>query len=139
MPLKIDVFNHIFPKPFFERLQEVTVNKGAIKRWLNIPFLHDLDVRFRMIDEFGADYRQILSLSAPPIESINPDRAAGRYGGRGAWRRWELDIDVPAGVSGAVTVLARATDDRGRTQPERGEWNELGYLWDGYDRITVSA
>lgn len=74
MTLKIDVFNHIFPKPFFERLQEVTVNRGAIKRWLNIPFLHDLDVRFRMIDEFGADYRQILSLSAPPIESINPDR-----------------------------------------------------------------
>jgi predicted TIM-barrel fold metal-dependent hydrolase len=74
MALKIDVFNHIFPKPFFERLQEVIVNRGAIKRWLHIPFLHDLDVRFRMLDEFGADYRQILSLSAPPIESINPDR-----------------------------------------------------------------
>ena len=73
--LKIDVFNHIFPKPFFERLQAVTVNKGAIKRWLHIPFLHDLDVRFRMLEEFGADYRQILSLSAPPIEAINPDRA----------------------------------------------------------------
>jgi predicted TIM-barrel fold metal-dependent hydrolase len=72
--LKIDVFNHIFPKPFFERLQEVVVNKGAIKRWLHIPFLHDLDVRFRMLEEFGPDYRQILSLSAPPIESINPDR-----------------------------------------------------------------
>ena len=74
MTLKIDAFNHIFPKPFFERLQEVTVNKGAIKRWLHIPFLHDLDVRFRMLEEFGDDYRQILSLSAPPIESINPDR-----------------------------------------------------------------
>ena len=74
MSLKIDVFNHIFPKPFFERLQQVIVNRGAVKRWLNIPFLHDLDVRFRMLDEFGADYRQVLSLSAPPIESINPDR-----------------------------------------------------------------
>ena len=72
--LKIDVFNHIFPKPFFERLQEVTVNRGAVKRWLNIPFLHDLEVRFRKLEEFGPDYRQILSLSAPPIESINPDR-----------------------------------------------------------------
>ena len=41
MPMKIDVFNHIFPKPFFDRLQDVTVNKGAIKRWLHIPFLHD--------------------------------------------------------------------------------------------------
>ena len=75
MSEKIDMFNHIFPKPFFERLQDVTVNKGAIKRWLNIPFLHDLDVRFRMLEEFGDDYRQMLSLSAPPIESINPDRA----------------------------------------------------------------
>jgi predicted TIM-barrel fold metal-dependent hydrolase len=74
MALKIDVFNHIFPRPFFERLQQVTVNRGAIKRWLHIPFLHDLDVRFRMLEEFGDDYRQILSLSAPPIESINPDR-----------------------------------------------------------------
>ncbi|MPY90301.1 MAG: amidohydrolase family protein [Luteitalea sp.] len=74
MHLKVDIFNHIFPKPFFERLQQVTVNKGAIKRWLHIPFLHDLDVRFRMIEEFGDAYRQVLSLSAPPIESINPDR-----------------------------------------------------------------
>jgi len=74
MPLKIDVFNHILPKPFFERLQQVVVSKGAVKRWLHIPFLHDLDVRFRMLEEFGPDYRQLLSLSAPPIESINPDR-----------------------------------------------------------------
>jgi predicted TIM-barrel fold metal-dependent hydrolase len=74
MALKIDVFNHIFPKPFFDRLQEIVVNRGAIKRWLHIPFLHDLDVRFRTLEQFGPDYRQILSLSAPPIESINPDR-----------------------------------------------------------------
>jgi predicted TIM-barrel fold metal-dependent hydrolase len=74
MPLKIDVFNHIFPKPFFERLQQVVVSKSAVKRWLHIPFLHDLDVRFRMLEEFGPDYRQVLSLSAPPIESINPHR-----------------------------------------------------------------
>src|SRR6266511_4054639 len=74
MTLKIDVFNHIFPKPFFDRLQDVVVNKGAVKRWLNIPFLYDLDVRFRKLEEFGPEYRQILSLSAPPIESINPDR-----------------------------------------------------------------
>jgi aminocarboxymuconate-semialdehyde decarboxylase len=72
--VKVDVFNHIFPKPFFDRLQRVVVDTGAVKRWLNIPFLYDLDVRFRKLEEFGPDYRQILSLSAPPIESINPDR-----------------------------------------------------------------
>src|SRR5205823_14254687 len=43
-------------------------------RWPNIPFLYDCDVRVRLLEEFGPDYRQILSLSAPPIESINPDR-----------------------------------------------------------------
>src|SRR6185295_5618426 len=40
------------------------------------PFLHDLDVRFRRLEEFGPSYRQILSLSAPPIEAITPDRQA---------------------------------------------------------------
>jgi aminocarboxymuconate-semialdehyde decarboxylase len=76
MMLKIDVFNHIFPRTYFERLQKVAVNRGPLKRWLHIPFLHDLDVRFRMLEEFGPDYRQILSLSAPPIEAITPDREA---------------------------------------------------------------
>jgi len=75
MTQRIDVFNHIFPAPFFTRLREVVVNKGANKRWMNIPFLWDLDVRFRKLEEFGPEYRQILSLSSPPIESINPDRA----------------------------------------------------------------
>ena len=71
MSLKIDVFNHIFPKPFFDRLQEVVVNRGGIKRWLHIPFLHDLDVRFRMLEEFGPDYRQILSLSQYRAKSLS--------------------------------------------------------------------
>ena len=69
MTLKIDVFNHIFPAPFFERLQDVIVNRGAIKRWLNIPFLHDLDVRFRMLEEFGPDYRQTHALFKPAAPS----------------------------------------------------------------------
>ena len=92
--LKVDVFNHIFPKPFFQRLEQVAVNKGAIKRFLHIPYLHELDVRFRMIDEFGDNYRQIVSLSAPPIETINPDpqvtldlaRLANDYAGGGRAR-----------------------------------------------------
>lgn len=66
---KIDVFNHIFPVKFFEKMLEMVSDKGKVKRWLNIPFLVDLDIRFRKMDEFG-DYRQILSLSAPPIEAM---------------------------------------------------------------------
>ena len=98
MNLKIDVFNHVFPKPFFERLQEVIVNKGAIKRWLNIPFLHDTAVRFRMLEEFGDDYRQVLSLSAPPIESINPDR--------------QITIDLAALANDSMADLVRQYPQR---------------------------
>ena len=74
MTLKIDVFNHVFPKPAFERFQEVIVNKGAVKRFLHIPYMYDLDRRFRVLAEFGDEYRQILSVSSPPIESVNPDK-----------------------------------------------------------------
>jgi uncharacterized protein len=98
MTLKIDVFNHIFPQPFFERLQAVTVNPGALKRWLHIPFLHDLDVRFRMIEEFGGEYRQILSLSAPPIESINPDR--------------QITLDLAALANDSMADLVRRHPER---------------------------
>lgn len=66
---KIDIFNHIFPTDFFEKMLDITPDKKKVKRWLNIPFLVDLDVRFEKMDEFG-DYRQILSLSAPPIEAL---------------------------------------------------------------------
>jgi uncharacterized protein len=98
MTLKIDVFNHIFPAPFFARLQEVVVNKGAIKRWLHIPFLHDLDVRFRTLEEFGPEYRQILSLSAPPIESINPDR--------------QITLDLATLANDSMADLVRRFPDR---------------------------
>jgi sulfite oxidase len=65
------------------------------------------------------------------------DAQLAAYGGNGAWRRWEAEMTVPHGTSDAVTLVARATDDRGRTQPERAEWNAGGYLWNGWDRITL--
>lgn len=71
--MKIDVFNHIFPRPFFERMMEVAGNmKDMGKRVREIPVLADLDMRLRMMDDFGADYRQILSLAAPPLEVVGP-------------------------------------------------------------------
>ena len=62
--MKIDAFPHIFPKAFFDRMVEVAPDKGAIKRWLHIPVLWDLDARLRMMDEFE-EYTQILTLSLP--------------------------------------------------------------------------
>jgi DMSO/TMAO reductase YedYZ molybdopterin-dependent catalytic subunit len=44
---------------------------------------------------------------------------------RHGWQWWELL--TPVRRTGAVMLRARATDMAGRTQPERAEWNRLGY------------
>ena len=69
---KIDIFPHIFPKIYFDKMMEVIPNKSAVRRWLEIPVLYDLDARLRMMEEFGPDYQQILTLSMPAIEYVAP-------------------------------------------------------------------
>jgi predicted TIM-barrel fold metal-dependent hydrolase len=71
--LKLDVFPHIFPLPYFERMQAIAQANaplaGQIKRWLNIPVLWDLDARIRMMRRFPG-YQQVLTLSLPAIEFL---------------------------------------------------------------------
>ena len=73
--LKLDIFPHIFPKPFFNRMMQIAEGnpalKASIKRWLHIPVLWDLDARLAMMDRFKG-YRQILTLSLPAIEFLAP-------------------------------------------------------------------
>jgi len=69
--MKVDIYPHIFPRAFFDKMVEVAADKGAIRRWLNIPVLYDLEARLRMMDQF-AEYQQILTLSLPAIEYIAP-------------------------------------------------------------------
>lgn len=73
---KVDIFPHIFPKSYFDKMVEIAPSKDAIRRWLNIPVLYDLEARLRMMDEFGPDYQQILTLSMPAIEYVGtPDKS----------------------------------------------------------------
>jgi aminocarboxymuconate-semialdehyde decarboxylase len=51
-----------------------------------------------MIEEFGDDYRQILSLSAPPIEAINPDR--------------QITLDLATVANDSMAELVRQYPDR---------------------------
>ena len=43
----------------------------------------------------------------------------------GAWARWQFAWTPEPGDH---VLRVRATDERGRTQPDASEWNELGYL-----------
>lgn len=66
---KLDVFTHICPPAYFDRMQAVAPQfKNIGKRMRNVPMLVDLDVRFRVMDRFEG-YQQVLSISTPPIEA----------------------------------------------------------------------
>src|SRR5216117_3859536 len=64
--LKLDIFPHIFPQAFFERVKAIAGDSPSlaaqIKRWLHIPVLWDLEARLRMMERFPG-YKQILTLS----------------------------------------------------------------------------
>ena len=71
--MKIDAFNHIFPTALFDVLPDYMPN-AQIDRLRSITTLWDVDARLRLLDEFGEDFCQILSLSQPPLDSIaGPD------------------------------------------------------------------
>ena len=48
---KLDVFNHIYPRPYFDRMLAVAPGfKDVGKRSRGVPMLYDLDERFRVMD-----------------------------------------------------------------------------------------
>jgi predicted TIM-barrel fold metal-dependent hydrolase len=70
---KLDAYAHIFPPAYFERMKALARDSGAIKRWLNVPVLYDLQARLDMMERFPG-YQQVLTLSNPPVEFIaGPD------------------------------------------------------------------
>jgi aminocarboxymuconate-semialdehyde decarboxylase len=71
--VEIDAFCHIMPPPYADALGRLTDTPAAANirnRIEGIPSLVDLDLRFRQMDEFGEDYRQVVSLPAPPPEDL---------------------------------------------------------------------
>ncbi len=52
-----------------------------------------------------------------------------------AWRQWQFIWNAKTG--GTFTILCCATDARGDVQPATSPWNPSGFLWNGWDRVTV--
>src|SRR5213593_4336593 len=70
---KLDIFPHIFPLEYFERMKQIAEgNPGlaaSLKRWMHIPVLWDLDKRIKMMKRWPG-YQQVLTLSMPAIEFL---------------------------------------------------------------------
>ena len=68
--MKIDIFPHIYPRRFAERILSASAPAlDMAVRFRQIPVLTDLDLRFRIMDLYG-DYVQVLTLCSPPIEAL---------------------------------------------------------------------
>jgi sulfite oxidase len=51
-----------------------------------------------------------------------------------AWRLWNYDWIAKGGE---YTILSRATDSQGRTQPATPIWNPSGYLYNAVDQVKI--
>ena len=94
---KLDVFNHIYPKSYFDLMMRVAPTfKDIGKRMRNIPMLVDLDERFRVMDRFD-EYQQILSIATPPIEVFS----SGQHG-----------VELARAANDGMAELVRTHPDR---------------------------
>ena len=68
--MKIDIFNHIFPKKYYDKYIDAGQSgKDMGKRVANIKTIVDVDSRFRALDPLG-DYVQVITLPVLPIEVL---------------------------------------------------------------------
>ena len=68
--MKIDIFPHILPRRYFDRMLQVAPPGMALqKRMAGIPVLTDVEARLRIMDRYEG-YVQVLTLANPPIEVV---------------------------------------------------------------------
>jgi predicted TIM-barrel fold metal-dependent hydrolase len=120
--MKLDAFCHVMPRPVFDRLAAMTDTPAAANirnRIEGIPAIVDLDVRFRQMEEFGDDYRQIVSLPAPPPEDLGaPD--VSRDFARAANDELAALVDAhPDRFAGWVAAVAMNDPDAAVAEAER--------------------
>lgn len=73
--MKIDIFNHFFPKSFYDKYIDIgSRGRDMGKRVQHIRTIADLDARLRALDPLG-DYVQVLTLPVPPLDVLaGPER-----------------------------------------------------------------
>ena len=67
-----------------------------------------------------------MAISSDGGENWQP-ASLGENSAPNSWRLWDYEWQVPA-ARGTRTLVARATDSRGRTQPMERDQNRGGYM-----------
>ena len=123
--MKIDAFTHIFPKAYWERmLRALPDGRDMHKRVRTIPSIVELDARFRIMDDFGGDYQQVLTIGSPPIEVFPESKDLARIANDGMA---ELVSRYPQRFSGFAASLPMNDVDQAMREAERSI-DKLGAL-----------
>jgi DMSO/TMAO reductase YedYZ molybdopterin-dependent catalytic subunit len=95
------------------------------------------------VDAGDLPIRGLAWSGAAPIARVEVSVGGGLWqqahllgqGSRHRWQRWELITQLRR--PGPIKIRARATDLAGRTQPERPEWNRLGYGSNAIQEVPI--
>ena len=114
--MKIDIFPHIMPRRYFDRMLEVAPPGMALqKRMSGIPVLVDVELRLRIMDRYEG-YVQVLTLANPPIEVARRPRREPRAGPT----RQRRDGGDRRQISRALSRIRRlAADEQSRRRGPR--------------------
>ncbi len=122
---KLDAFNHIWPVPFYEALKDAMGSMTDITRRSEaVPMIVDLDVRFRVMDQFD-DYEQILSLASPPLELAGGPEISRKLSQIGSDSMAELCAKYPKRFPGFIATIAMNDLDGAVDEIDRAI-NDLG-------------
>ena len=75
--MRIDAYTHFIPEKFFNKIV-ASGYPNIGKRVREIPSIHDLEVRRKVVDQFD-DYAQILSYPMPPLELLTKNDEVEEY------------------------------------------------------------
>ena len=75
--MRVDAYTHFIPEIFFNKIVE-SGHTDIGKRVREIPCIHDLEVRRKMVGQFD-DYAQILSYPMPPLELLAKGEQVEEY------------------------------------------------------------
>jgi aminocarboxymuconate-semialdehyde decarboxylase len=115
--MRIDAFNHFFPKKYFEKL----VGSGLpdmTKRVADVPVIHDLELRLKLVESFK-DYAQVLSLGAPPTEIFGSPEFVAEMTRIGNDGLAELVTKHPHHFPGFIANIPITSPDAGVAEAER--------------------
>src|SRR2546430_8795538 len=118
---KLDVFNHIWPTRFYEALRGLTAGplQDVIRRSEAVPMITQLEVRFRVMDGFGPEYQQILTLASPLLDLTTNAEQGRRLARIGNEETAELCRKHPDRFPGFAATIPTHDTDAAAPEAER--------------------